>query len=98
MHDVIEFLLGLTKSIIQGLSEAKKFESDAIGDGIANGVEKSRKKLLSIGISISLIGTGLFLTLWGIASGIDDVFAMRGLGFVLIGIPAVLVGALVYKK
>lgn len=91
----IDFLCGLSKSIIQGLSETPR---RGIGDDIVEGIEKSRKKLFTIGVSISIAGTGFFLTLWGIASVIDAVFAMQGFGFVLIGILAVLIGALVYKK
>ena len=34
----------------------------------------------------------------GIASAIDAMFVMRGLGFVLVGLLGVLTGALVYKK
>jgi len=91
----IDFLCGLSKSIIQGLSETHR---RGIGDDIVEGIEKSRKKLFTIGVSISIAGTGFFLTLWGIASVIDAMFAMQGFGFVLIGILAVLIGALVYKK
>ena len=44
------------------------------------------------------ITQGFFLLFWGIASAIDAMFVMRGLGFVLVGLLGVLTGALVYKK
>lgn len=94
MHDTSGFLLGFSKSIIQGLSEVKKLEIDAI----AEGVEKSSKHLFTIGISIALIGTGFFIFMWGIATSIDTLFTMKGMGYVLIGVLAALIGALVYKK
>jgi hypothetical protein len=95
-QSIIDFLSGLSKSIIQGFSEALKH--GGIGNSIEEGIEKFRKKLFTTGIAISLAGTGFFLILWGIASAIDAMFAMRGLGFVLIGLLGVLTGALVYKK
>jgi hypothetical protein len=69
-----------------------------IGNSIEESIEKFREKLFITGVAISIAGTGFFLTLWGIASFIDAMFAMRGLGFVLIGLLGVLTGALVYKK
>ena len=92
----MDFLNGLSKSIIQGLSEALKI--GGIGNSIEESIEKFRKELFITGIAISIAGTGFFLILWGIASAIDAMFAMRGLGFVLIGFLGVLTGALVYKK
>ncbi len=97
MKDTLEFLLGLSKSVIQGLSETKRFESDAIGDGIANGINKSRNNLFTIGISIAMTGTGFFLTTWGVATVIDTLFAMKGIGYVLIGIVAALMGTIVLR-
>ena len=93
-QSIIDFLSGLSKSIIQGFTEAH----DVIGNSIEEGIEKFRKKLFTTGIAISIAGTGFFLTLWGIASAIDAMFSMRGLGYVLIGLLGVLTGALVYKK
>ncbi|MCZ7357605.1 MAG: hypothetical protein O8C66_02535 [Candidatus Methanoperedens sp.] len=95
-QSIIDFLSGLSKSIIEGFSEALKHSG--IGNSIEEGMEKFRKKLFITGIAISLAGTGFFLILWGIASAIDAMFAMRGLGFVLIGLLGVLTGALVLKK
>ena len=95
-QSIIDFLSSLSKSITQGFSEALKH--GGISNSIEEGIEKFRKKLFITGVAISLAGTGFFLTLWGIASAIDNVFAMRGLGFVLIGLLGVLTGALVYKK
>ncbi len=97
MKDTLEFLLGLSKTIIQGLSETKKFESEAIGDGIADGIDKSRKQLFTIGISVALTGTGFFIVMWGIATAIDTFFTMKGIGYVLIGAVAALMGALVFR-
>ena len=95
-QSIIDFLSGLSKSITQGFSEALKY--GGIGNSIEEGIEKFRKKLFTTGVAISIAGTGFFLTLWGIASAIDAMFSMRGLGYVLIGLLGVLTGALVYKK
>ena len=93
-QSIIDFLSGISKSIIQGFTEVH----DVIGNSIEEGIEKFRKKLFITGFAISIAGIGFFLILWGIASAIDTLFAMRGLGFVLIGLLGVLTGALVYKK
>jgi hypothetical protein len=93
---IIDFLSGISKSIIQGLSEVLNL--GGFCNSIDEGIEEFRKKLFITGVAIILAGTGFFLTLWGIASAIDAMFAMRGLGFVLIGLPGVLTGALVYRK
>jgi hypothetical protein len=95
-QSIIDFLSGLSKSIFQGLSEA--LNHSGIGNSIEECMEEFRKKLFITGVAISIAGTGFFLTLWGIASAIDAMFSMRGLGFVLIGLLGVLTGALVYKK
>ena len=98
MPEILEFFLGLSRSIIQGLSEAKKFESDVIAEGIVEGIKKSRKNLLFIGISIAFLASGFFLVFWGIAVYIDTFFAMKGAGYALVGIIAVLAGGLVAKS
>lgn len=91
---LIDFLSGFSKSMIQGF-----IEHCGIGNSIEEGIEKFRKKLFITGVAISLAATGFFLTLWGIASAIDAVFSMRGMGFVLIGLLGVLTGVLlIYKK
>jgi N-acetylglucosamine-6-phosphate deacetylase len=95
-QSIIDFLRGLSKSIIQGFIEVQKH--GGIGNSIEEGIEKFRKKLFTTGVAISIAGTGFFLTLWGIASAIDAMFSMRGMGFVLIGLLGVLTGALIYKK
>ena len=94
MTEIIEFLGGLSKTIIHGLSEAH----GGIVNSIEEGIERSRKKIFITGIAISIVATGFFLIFWGIASAIDMMFAMRGLGYVLIGLLAVLTGALLSKK
>ncbi len=95
MHlGIMDFLSGLSRSIIHGISEVQ----DGINDSMEESIEKFRTKLFITGIAISIAATGFFLTLWGIASAIDAMFAMRGLGFVLVGLLGVLTGALVYKK
>ncbi len=94
-QSTIDFLCGLSRSILQGLGEANKH---GIGNEVAEGIEKSRNKLFTIGISVSLAGTGFFMIMWGIGSAIDSIFAMRGFGFVMIGILAITIGALLYKK
>ena len=95
-QSIKDFLSGFSKSIIQGFSDA--LMHGGIGNSIEEGIEKFRKELFITGIAISIAGTGFFLILWGIASAIDAMFAMRGLGFVLVGILGALTGALVYKK
>lgn len=77
--------------------EGQKEISHIIGEGIAEGIEKSGKELFSIGISITFIGIGFFLTIWGIATAIDIIFSMKGFGYILMGIFAILVG-FIYKK
>ncbi len=95
-QDVVDFIQGLLDSIFHGFGEMQKH--GGLGNEIAEGIEKSRKKLFTIGVSIALAGIGFFLILWGIASTIDTIFAMRGFGFVLVGIIAVLAGALEYRR
>jgi len=95
-QDIVDFLQGLSNSLIQGFGDIQKH--GGLDTEIAEGIEKSRKKLFTIGVSIALVGIGFFLILWGIATTIDAIFAMRGFGFVLVGIIAVLTGALAYKK
>ncbi len=96
----MNFLHGLSDSLLQGFGDIKKYSG--LDTEIAEGREKSRKKLLAIGVSIALAGIGFFLILWGISSAIDAISAMQGFGFVLVGIIAVLIavltGALAYKK
>ena len=92
-QSITDFLSGLSKSISQGF-----IERDGIANSIEEGIKKSRKKIFVTGIAISIIATGFFLLFWGIASAIDAMFVMRGLGFVLVGLLGVLTGALVYKK
>ncbi len=99
MPGIIETLGNLSKLVTQRFhDETQKYISDAIGNGIAEGLQRSSGKLFTIAISVALLATGFFLTLWGISSAIDMYFAMRGLGYVLIGMLAVVTGALVYKK
>lgn len=93
-QSIIDFFSGLLKSIIQGFIETH----GGLGNSIEEGIEKSRQKIFIIGVAISITATGFFLILWGIASAIDAIFEMKGLGFVLIGFLGVLTGALVYKK
>ena len=92
-QSITDFLSGLSKSITQGF-----IEHGGIGNSIGEGIEKLRKKLFITGVAISLAATGFFLTLWGIASAIDAIFTMQGLGFVLTGLIGILAGALVYKR
>jgi hypothetical protein len=93
-QSIIDFLSGLSKSILQGISEVQ----GGIGNSIEERIVKFRENLFITGVAISIAATGFFLTLWGIASAVDTMFDMRGLGFVLIGLLAVLTGVLVYKK
>ena len=93
---IIDFLSGFSKSIIQGLSEV--LNHSGICNSIDESMEKFRKILFITGVAISIAATGFFLTLWGLASAIDSMFSMRGLGFILIGLLGILTGALLYKK
>ena len=95
-QSILDFLGGFSNSIIQGLGDTLK--RSGIDNSIEEYIEKLRKKLFITGVAISIVATGFFLILWGIASSIDKTFAMRGLGFVLIGLLGVLTGALVFKK
>ncbi len=95
-QDIVDFLHGLLHSLLQGFEEIQK--RGGLGNEVAEGIEKSRKELFTIGVSIALAGIGFFLILWGIAATIDTIFAMRGFGFVLVGIIAILIGAIAYKK
>ena len=97
MHQsVIDFLRGLLESMIQGLREELK--KSGIGNSIEENIEKLRDKLFITLVATSVAATGFFLISWGIASAIDRIFVMRGLGFVLIGMLGVLTGMLIYKK
>lgn len=95
-QDIVDFLHGFSDSLLQSFGDIKKH--GGLGTEIVEGIEKSRKKLFTVGISIALVGIGSFLILWGISSTIDAIFEMRGFGFVLIGIIALLSGAIAYKK
>ena len=94
LQSIIDSLVGVSKSIIQGIIEVQ----GGIGNSIEKGIEKFREKLFIARIAISIAATGFFLILWGIASAIDAMFAMRGLGFVLVGLLGVLTGTLIYKR
>jgi hypothetical protein len=99
-QDVVDFLSGFSKSVVQGLGDVyKKSGIDkSIEENVEKNIEKLRKKLFITGVAISIVATGFFLILWGIASAIDKTFVMKGLGFVLIGLIGVLAGVVVYKK
>ena len=86
-QEIKDFIHGFSESIIHGINIQKH--------GIVEDIEKSKNKLLIIVISIILFGTGMFITIWGIASYVDQRFAMQGLGFVLIGIISTLTGAII---
>ena len=89
-QEIVDFIHGFSESIIYGLNTQKH--------GIEEDIEKSKMKLFIIVISIAIFSAGIFTTIWGIASYVDNRFAMQGLGFVLIGIMAILTGALLYKR
>ncbi len=93
-QSIIDFLSGLSKLIIQGFSEAH----DVIDNSIEESIEKYRRKLFITWVAISIIAIGFFLLFWGIASAIDAMFVMKGLGFILIGLLGVFIGAFIYKK
>jgi hypothetical protein len=99
VSDILESLGDTSKLVIQGISqEIEKLVTSAIGTGVEEGLHKFSEKLLSITIAAALVATGFLLTLWGIATAIDTYFAMKGVGYVLIGLLASVTGALVYKK
>ncbi len=97
-QDIIDFLTGLSDALIHGFGDIQKQSEHGIGVDIAEGIEKSKKMLFTIGIAIAIASSGFFLLLWGIASAIDSMFIMRGVGFVLVGIIALLSGALVSRR
>jgi len=71
--------------------------ANIISNGISEGVNKSSKKIFFIGISISLLATGFFLSFWGIATLIDGLFEMHGAGYLVLGIISVLFGIVLSK-
>ena len=94
-----DFFMGLSNSILDYMSkEGRKEISHIIGESIREGIEKSGKELYYIGISIIIIGTGFFLIALGIATYIDIIFAMKGFGYILIGIFAILIGLILSKQ
>ena len=97
---VDQFLRGLFESIHSGVGETRLYNEIeiSIGKSIAAIIVKFRKELLSTVVAIVLVGTGFFLMLWGIASTVDAIFAMRGLGYVLIGLLGLLAGVVIYRK
>jgi ABC-type anion transport system duplicated permease subunit len=82
---------GFSESIIYGIDSTQKHR-------IEEDIAKFKMKLFIIVISIAIVLAGIFAIIWGIASYIDTRFAMQGLGFVLIGIIAILIGTLLYKR
>jgi hypothetical protein len=95
-QNIVDFISGFSKSIVQGLGEA--YKKSGVDKSIEENIEKLRKKLFITGVAMSIVATGFFLILWGIASAIDKTFVMKGLGFVLIGLIGVFVGAVVYSQ
>ncbi len=89
-QDIIDFIHGFSESFMYGLN-AKKH-------GIDEDIEKSKGKLFAIAISIATIFVGILTIIWGVASYVDTRFTMQGLGFVIIGIIAILIGMIIYKK
>ncbi len=90
-QEIIDFFHGFSESILHGINSSKKHE-------IEEDIEKSKIKLFILAISIAMFSTGIFVTIWGIASYVDQKFAMQGFGFVLVGIMVILTGVLLYKK
>lgn len=90
-QEIIDFINGFSDSVIQGLNKTGK-------NRIEEHIEKYKIKLFFIAMSIAIISTGIFMTIWGISSYIDQIFAMRGLGFILVGIIAILAGVVVYNR
>lgn len=86
-REVYDFIHGFSESVVNGLHTQKH--------GIEEDIGKSKNKLLVIVASIILAGTGIFMTIWGIASYIDQRFSMQGLGFVLVGIIVTLAGTVI---
>ncbi len=90
-QEIIDFIHGFSESVIQSLNKAQKHE-------IEEDIEKSKIKLFFLAISIALFSTGIFITIWGIATYIDHRFNMQGFGFVIIGVTVILAGVLLFKK
>jgi hypothetical protein len=89
-QEISDFTKGFSDSITNGLSTQKQ--------EIGKYVEKSKTKLFVTVISIVISSVGVFITAFGIASYVDKRFAMQGLGFVLVGIMAILTGSLLYRR
>ena len=89
-QEIIDFINGFSESIIRGINNEQKCR-------VGECIEKLKTKLFVIGISIAIVSIGIFVTIWGIASYIDQIFATQGIGFTLVGIIAILAGILIYK-
>lgn len=90
-QEIIDFIHGFSESVVCGLNKAERHK-------IEEDIEKSKLKIFFIAISIATIGAGIFVTMWGIAYYIDQRFDMQGLGYVLVGMIAILTGTVLYKK
>lgn len=86
---IIDFIHGFAESLIHNIGKTHELSKD---------IEKSKAKIFSITIAIAMISAGIFLAIWGISSYIDSRFAMQGLGFVLVGTIAILIGIIIFKR
>ncbi len=92
MSFIKDLMQGFSNTVIRELQDSIHEE---INKQIDDAIEKSMKKMFIIGTAVSLIAIGSFLFLWGVASGIDKIFNMEGLGFVIFGIFGILIGMIV---
>lgn len=89
-EDIIEFIHGFSESLYHQLRK-----EEIHGKEITEDVEN---KIFRIVISIVIISTGIFVTILGFAFYVDERFATKGFGYVLIGIVAILTGLLIKKR
>jgi len=89
-QEIIDFINGFSESIIHGIKNEQNHR-------IEEYIKKFKTKLFVIGISIVIVSTGFFMTIWGIASYIDQIFAIRGAGFISVGTIVILTGIVIYK-
>jgi len=77
------------KSVIDFSGVFRRTISDAVSDGIANGIEsafcKIKKPFEQTMMKISCVFVSLFFIIWGVALFLDNFVPYRGLGFAITG-------------
>lgn len=83
------FVEGL-KSVIFQAGTLNKILSDAIANGVENGIARAMPLLLKTIAISSILFTGIFLLGWGFANFVEQAIKTPGFGFIVVG--AILVG------